>query len=99
MNQFHQETQIFCGFKPAREACDLDWIDYPLAGITYMTTCCCDPGSCMHIKHTGTVIHFMGNNADKTECNSSKVSFNEDNLLFLLSLYYLYTRIKYFIMV
>lgn len=69
LNNFRLDTEIFVGFKPACEACDLDWEDYPLAGITYGTTCCCDNGSCVHIKHTSA--HFMGDHANWNECNSS----------------------------
>ncbi|VVC41169.1 Hypothetical protein CINCED_3A020249 [Cinara cedri] len=70
-NHFRQDTEIFIGFNPACDACDLDWGDYPLAGITYGTTCCCDNGSCVHIKHTGTAPHFIGDHVNWNECGSS----------------------------
>lgn len=73
---FRQDTEIFVGFKPAWEACELDWEDYPLDGITYGTTCCCDNGSCVHIKRTGTAAHFMTDHGNWNECNllSTRVS-------------------------
>jgi len=77
LNQFRLDTEIFVGFKPACEACDLNWDDYPLAGITYGTNCCCEYGTCVHVKHTTTpthrVAHFMGDQANWNE--SSRVSF------------------------
>jgi len=81
INIFRQDTDIFVGFKPACEACDLDWGDYPLAGITYGTNCCCDDGSCVHIKRTGTVTHFMGDHVNWNECSSSaRVSLSKINI-------------------
>jgi len=71
LNHFRQDTEIFVGFKPAWEACELNWDDYPLAGITYGTTCCCDNGSCVHIKRMGTAAHFM----------TDHVNWNEGGLL------------------
>lgn len=71
LNHFRQDTEIFVGFKPACEACDLDWEDYPLVGITWGTTCCCDNGLCEHIKHPGITSHFMGDNKNRNECSSS----------------------------
>lgn len=32
---FRSDADLFVGFKPAIEACYLDWEDYPLAGITH----------------------------------------------------------------
>lgn len=29
------DSEVFTGFKPAIEACYLDWDDYPMPGITY----------------------------------------------------------------
>ncbi|XP_025198718.1 zinc finger SWIM domain-containing protein 8-like [Melanaphis sacchari] len=71
INNFRQDTEIFVGFNPACDACDLDWGDYPLAGITYGTNCCCDDGTCVHIKRTGTATHFMGDHVNWNECSSS----------------------------
>lgn len=71
LNHFRLDTEIFVGFKLALTACDLDWDNYPLAGITYGTTCCCDNGSCVHIKHSGTSAHFMGDHANWNESGSS----------------------------
>lgn len=72
LNHFRLDKEIFVGFKIALKACDLDWDDYQIPGITYGTTCCCDNGSCVHIKHPGTAAtHFMGENANWNECGSS----------------------------
>lgn len=71
LNHFRQDTEIFIGFNPACVACDLDWKDYPLAGITYGTTCCCDTGTCVHIKQSGTAAHFIGDLVNWNECSSS----------------------------
>ncbi|KAJ9580171.1 hypothetical protein L9F63_004188, partial [Diploptera punctata] len=35
VNSFRNDVEVFTGFKPAIEACYLDWDDYPLPGITY----------------------------------------------------------------
>lgn len=32
---FKMDMEVFTGFKPAIEACYLDWDDYPMPGITY----------------------------------------------------------------
>jgi hypothetical protein len=32
---FRNDVEVFTGFKPAIEACYMDWEDYPLPGITY----------------------------------------------------------------
>jgi hypothetical protein len=32
---FRSDVEVFTGFKPAIEACYMDWEDYPLPGITY----------------------------------------------------------------
>jgi hypothetical protein len=34
-NSFRNDVEVFTGFKPAIEACYMDWDDYPLPGITY----------------------------------------------------------------
>nr|CAD7575084.1 unnamed protein product [Timema californicum] len=36
-NSFRNDVEAFSGFKPAVEACYLDWEDYPLPGITYVS--------------------------------------------------------------
>ncbi|XP_050442654.1 zinc finger SWIM domain-containing protein 8 homolog isoform X2 [Adelges cooleyi] len=85
LNHFRQDMEIFVGFKPASEACDLDWDDYPLPGITYGTTCCCDNngGCCSHINNQGATIHFMGEYGNWNECsassrgNSGQISLDE----------------------
>lgn len=71
LNLFRQDTEIFAGFKPASEACNMNWEDYPLAGITYGTSCCCDNGSCVHVKHSGIAANFMGEFANWNEPSSS----------------------------
>lgn len=71
LNHFRLDTEMFVGFKPACEACDLNWDDYPIPGITYGTSCCCDSISCVHIKHTCTVAHFLG---DHVNCITARVS-------------------------
>ncbi|XP_021938026.1 zinc finger SWIM domain-containing protein 8 isoform X2 [Zootermopsis nevadensis] len=35
VNIFRNDVEVFTGFKPAIEACYMDWDDYPLPGITY----------------------------------------------------------------
>jgi hypothetical protein len=35
VNSFRNDVEVFTGFKPAIEACYMDWDDYPLPGITY----------------------------------------------------------------
>jgi hypothetical protein len=35
IHSFRSDVEVFTGFKPAIEACYLDWDDYPLSGITY----------------------------------------------------------------
>ena len=35
VNSFRNDVEVFTGFKPAIEACYLDWDDYSLPGITY----------------------------------------------------------------
>ncbi|XP_026286597.1 zinc finger SWIM domain-containing protein 8 homolog isoform X2 [Frankliniella occidentalis] len=35
MNGFRSDLEVFPGFRPAYEACYLDWEDYPITGITY----------------------------------------------------------------
>lgn len=32
---YRTDAEVFIGFKPAIEACYLDWEDYPIAGITH----------------------------------------------------------------
>lgn len=86
LNQFRLDTDIFVGFKPACEACDLNWDDYPLAGITYGTSCCCEFGTCVHAKLTGTAAHFMGNHANWNE--SSRVSLNILSKIFSKNILY-----------
>ncbi|XP_050525577.1 zinc finger SWIM domain-containing protein 8 homolog [Daktulosphaira vitifoliae] len=69
LNHFRQDMEIFVGFKPASEACDLNWDDYPLPGITYGTTCCCDNngGCCEHVKNQGTASNYVGDNGNATQ--------------------------------
>lgn len=35
MTALKMDSEVFTGFKPAIEACYLDWDDYPMPGITY----------------------------------------------------------------
>lgn len=35
VNSFRNDVEVFTGFKPAIEACYMDWDDYQLPGITY----------------------------------------------------------------
>lgn len=35
MSSLKIDSEVFTGFKPAIEACYLDWDDYPMPGITY----------------------------------------------------------------
>lgn len=93
LNHFHRDTEFFDGFKLAREVCDLDWTDYPLAGITSGTACCWNSDSCVHIKCPGTAVYFMEDENDwKDECGPSRVSLMKKIIYyFFISLQYLYT--------
>ncbi|XP_022909187.2 zinc finger SWIM domain-containing protein 8 homolog [Onthophagus taurus] len=70
------DLEVFTGFKPAIEACYLDWDDYPMPGITYTE----DSNPMYHCPFTC----FRHNGDSKTETttqvNSSKAVLNCEHL-------------------
>lgn len=66
------DLEVFTGFKPAIEACYLDWDDYPMPGITYTQ----DINPMYHCPFT-CFRHGGDNRADTvTQVNSSKALLN-----------------------
>lgn len=66
------DLEVFTGFKPAIEACYLDWDDYPMPGITYTQ----DINPMYHCPFT-CFRHGGDNRADTvTQINSSKAVLN-----------------------
>lgn len=72
MGGFKFDLEVFTGFKPAIEACYLDWDDYPMPGITYTQ----DINPMYHCPFTC----FRQSNDNRTESvtqvNSSKAVLN-----------------------
>lgn len=65
------DLEVFTGFKPAIEACYLDWEDYPMPGITYTE----DINPMYHCPFT--CFRQSGDNGnDVTQVNSSKAVLN-----------------------
>lgn len=61
--------EIFSGFKPAVEACFLDWEDYPLPGITYN-----NGASWLYHTQPFTCFRFGGESARSEHVNINPVS-------------------------
>uniref|UniRef100_A0A1B0CK08 ZSWIM8 TPR repeats domain-containing protein n=2 Tax=Lutzomyia longipalpis TaxID=7200 RepID=A0A1B0CK08_LUTLO len=73
---YRTDAEVFIGFKPAIEACYLDWEDYPIAGITHtqdtnpMYHC---PFTCF--KHSDSNSHVV----ESRECDSAGNSCTSSN--------------------
>lgn len=76
------DLEVFTGFKPAIEACYLDWEDYPMPGITYTE----DINPMYHCPFT--CFRHSGDSAnDVTQVNSSKAVLNCEHPPRMLSHY------------
>lgn len=72
---FRMDLEVFTGFKPAIEACYLDWDDYPMPGITYTQ----DTNPMYHCPFT-CFRHSGENRSDTvTQVNSSQAVLNNEH--------------------
>ncbi|KAF5300151.1 hypothetical protein FQR65_LT09242 [Abscondita terminalis] len=72
---FRMDLEVFTGFKPAIEACYLDWDDYPMPGITYTQ----DTNPMYHCPFT--CFRHSGENRLETitQVNSSQAVLNNEH--------------------
>ncbi|XP_031334214.1 zinc finger SWIM domain-containing protein 8-like [Photinus pyralis] len=72
---FRMDLEVFTGFKPAIEACYLDWDDYPMPGITYTQ----DTNPMYHCPFT--CFRHSGENRleSVTQVNSSQAVLNNEH--------------------
>lgn len=72
---FRMDLEVFTGFKPAIEACYLDWDDYPMPGITYTQ----DTNPMYHCPFT--CFRHSGENRSEivTQVNSSQAVLNNEH--------------------
>jgi len=73
------ETELFIGFKPAIEACYLDWEDYPIAGVTHThdtNPIYYSPFTCF--KHTDAKGEGGGGGATASQLNATQALMNNN---------------------
>jgi hypothetical protein len=85
VNIFRNDVEVSTGFKPAIEACYMDWDEYPLPGITYTS-------GASHLYHCAfTCFHHLGDSthADGVVVNQVRQEYHFATLLVAQRMYVL----------